>query len=285
MTPNEPELIDAGAESEVYITRGANPFVIKRRRPNGKIHYDFEAYAYERLKSLGAKVPTVLSYSDDELVMNALAGEELDGKSELYDNTQLFSSIAKDLALCRRVTFEGFGPAVASGSGFKGPYKTWRDYLMHIYKQLDSSKVLNRQQKNTLEAYWNVVVPEIKLDKGMLVHGDFAMSAIFVNGSTYEGLIDFGDAFIGDPLMDLAYFRFKEINKPCGAQLYSRLLDGYLANVIIDRAYAEKVVNAYMIYWVVLRVHASHLDHEITEKFLDKTNVLINLLAQPDQPI
>ena len=278
MTQNEPELIDAGAESEVYITRGNNPIVTKRRRPKGKTQYNFEAYAYKRLKELGAKVPTVLSHSDDELVMSALAGEELDDKTELYDNAQLFNAIDQDLALCRSVTFEGFGPAIATDSGFRGTYATWQAYLAHVYEQLENSQILSREQKDALEAYWNKVAPEIVLETGMLVHGDFAMSAVFVEGDQYEGLIDFGDAFIGDPLMDLAYFRFKEINKPYGLEIYNLLLNGYLESVDIDKIYAEKAVNLYMIYWAVMRVHVDHLEREIIDKFLDKTNVVISLL-------
>lgn len=279
MTQNEPELVDAGAESEVYITRGPNPFIIKRRRPKGKTQYNFEAYANERLKELGAKVPSVISHSDDELIMSALVGEKLDDKTELFDNVQLFNAIAKDLALCLKVTFEGFGPAAATDYGFKGTYASWQEYLAHVYEQLENSPILSEQQKDTLKTYWNNVAPEINLYKGMLVHGDFAMSAIFVNDDHYEGLIDFGDAFIGDPLMDLAYFRFKEINKPYGLQTYNLLLEGYLISIDIDRMYIEKVVNLYMICWAVMRVHIDHLGREIIDKFLDKTDVVISLLG------
>ena len=112
----------------------------------------------------------------------------------------------------------------------------------------------------------------------MLVHGDFALSAIFVKDKHYEGIIDYGDAFIGDPLMDIAYFRFKEITKGYGQQIYRLLLEQYLQITGIDREYAEEVISLYMIYWAVERIHADNIEQDLINKFLEKTDALIKHL-------
>ena len=128
--------------------------------------------------------------------------------------------------------------------------------------------------------FWEAALPGISLKQGSLVHGDFAMSAIFVEGSTYAGLIDFGDALIGDPVMDLAYFRFKEITKPYGPATYDLLCRAY--QHATGRSIAEQRVLFYMIYWGLERL-AHCPDAALHTKFGDKFHEVAELIRSAIQ--
>ena len=75
--------------------------------------------------------------------------------------------------------------------------------------------------------------------------------------------------------MDLAYFRFKEMTKDYGYEIYSLLKNSYVKNLDIDDETLERIIVFYMVYWAVVRVHADNLDVALIEKFIDKTEALI----------
>lgn len=261
-----------GAESIVtFVTKDKGSFVVKTRRPRGKTQYPFEAYAYEATRALGSHVPVVVSVTDTELVMSKLNGETLDDKPELYDTVSIFDAIARDLARNKNVTFKGYGKATVKNGQYVGEYDTWSSYLDSVYAQLVTSTLFSDKQKKRLQAAWRKRKPTAPLTHGVLVHGDFALSAVMVNNGRYEGIIDYGDAFIGDPLMDLAYFRFKEITKEYGYKTYRLLADSYATYAALDRKTIDAAVAFYMLYWGVVRTHADNLDAAIVDKFIEKT--------------
>lgn len=273
-------IIDEGSESVVtLVSNDTGSHIKKTRKPNGKTQYLFEAFAYESLTALGAHVPKVISASDVELTMSVIAGETLDDKTELYSDTTIFDGIAKDLALNRRIGFKGYGKARLVGTEYVGEYDTWQLYLENIYGQINRSTLFSDSQKQQMRAKWDALLPSISLTMGMLVHGDFALSAIFVSKNSYAGIIDYGDAFIGDPLMDLAYFRFKEITKDYGFGIYNNLADSYAKCTGIDRSVIDEACSFYMLYWGIVRTHADNLEPEIINKFIEKTLVVIDTIS------
>lgn len=271
------KIIDESAESIVTLVTGdEGSFVIKTRQLHGKTQYPFEAYTYKTVRSLGSHVPVVVSATDTELVMSKLNGEPLDDKVELYDTVSIFDAITHDLALNRKVIFKGFGKATLKNGLYVGEYSTWPSYLESIYTQFVTSTLFSDEQKKRLRIKWQEYKPVTPLTKGVLVHGDFALSAIFVNNGRYEGIIDYGDALIGDPLMDLAYFRLKEITKEYGYRVYSSLADSYAKYASIDRKTIDVAVAFYMLYWGIVRTHADNLDTNIVDKFIEKTLVALD---------
>lgn len=276
------KIIDEGSESIVSLTTSDDGIrtITKTRKPGGTTDYLFEAFVYTLVRKLGSHVPEVVSVDESQLVMTALNGETLDDKTELYTENIIFDAIAKDLALNRHITFEGYGYAIEDGTTYRGEYSSWSVFLSATRHKLLESRIFSKEQKSLLTEKWDLLLLSISLNKGMLVHGDFALSAIFVYRDAYEGIIDFGDAFIGDPLMDLAYFRFKEITKPYGFKIYDMLATSYALYSGIKRSDIDTSVLFYMIYWAIERSHAPNLDQAIVEKFIEKTDSLIELLVK-----
>lgn len=274
------KLIDEGAESIVTLIKSSDnrSVVTKTRRPHGKTQYLFEAFSYQSLSKLGSYVPKVISVNENQLTMSAFAGQTIDDQTDLYDDKEIFDNVAKDLVLNRRVNFEGYGKPILSATRYIGEYTSWADFLNETHNKLKKSHLLSEIQKETLISKWNEMIGNINLDHGSLVHGDFALSAIFVNNNKYEGIIDYGDAFIGDPLLDLAYFRFKEITKDYGYHLYDILAHSYSRYSNISREYIDYATTFYMMYWAIERVHTDNLEGDIIEKFIEKTQTLIDQL-------
>ncbi len=272
------KLIDSGLESDVYSVEDheGRELILKKAKPTGRQNYLFEAHAYRRLKSLGALVPDVIQASSDDLLITKLPGYIMDDHAELYDNDQLFEDIARNLALCRNVTFRGYGSAVRNGDLFVGEYSTWPEFLDSAEQLFESPKIISELHKNEiakLSSMWRAQKPRVKLEQGALVHGDFAMSSLFVDGQTLTGIIDFGDAFIGDPLMDIAYFRLKEISKTYGQDVYRRLLRHYTNTPTDD---SEQKIMFYMIYWGLKRLEHCP-DPELKKKFATKLKMVCDL--------
>lgn len=242
------QTIGAGLESEVFLVTLSDDsqLIVKLPRSGRTTNYVFEAEAYQKLGQIGAKVPQVLYVHPDVLCLSVIPGRELDNQSDLYSHKTIFTDAARDLAKCQEIVFDEFNGAA------------WQDFLVPVSAQINSlaeTGLVDVADINKLRDYWNKVRSSLDITTGRLVHGDFAMGAIFVNHNQYTGLIDFGDALIGDPLMDLAYFKFKEINKPYGPQTFTNLYEPYrqFASSSLPANAGERI-NAYMIYWGAKRI-------------------------------
>lgn len=279
---NDAQLVSSGLESEVFLMRSpSSGLVLKKRRQGGRQQYPFEAFAYTEMKRRGAAVPDVLYADEDILLMTKLAGEEIDDKEDAFKDERLYNLIGKDLAAARSIQFAGYGTAHEQDNSFVGEFATWQEYLGSVQGELDAlvpMGSLSQLDIEILQAYWHDQCRKIRVDAGSLVHGDFAMSAIFALDREYTGLIDFGDAFIGDPLMDIAYFRFKEVTKPYGASLYDLLANAYCEAASLKRDVEfEKNIRLYMVYWGARRL-AHCPDTELKVKFADKLHVVAESL-------
>ena len=232
--------------------------------------------------ALGAHVPYVAFASRWMLAMKAYAGEELDDKIELFDHKEIFKAAAQDLALCRDVPVSGFGELTLRNGALHGTSASWSDYLETVEPLFESSLLANagvsRKTSKKLADYWFTQKPLVKDTISSLLHGDFAMSAIFVHGESYEGLIDFGDAMAGDSLADLAYWRYKEITKSYGYKIYRQVLEPYCAATgISDNSETERIIRFYMIYWGLKRLKDCP-DRALQQKFSDKLNEVARIL-------
>ena len=274
--------INFGIESDVYSVEDHNgrELIFKKAKSTGRQNYLFEAYACRKLKSLGALVPDVVRVNPKELLMTKLLGATMDDQIELYGNNQLFDDIAHNLALCANVTLQGYGRAVQDGDSFVGKYSSWSEFLNATEQLFDSPEITSELEDGNiakLHSVWISQKSKMALDQGTLVHGDFAMSSLLVEGRRLTGIIDFGDAFIGDPLMDIAYFRLKEITKSYGRAIY-RLLLRYYADtrkIAIDDELEKKII-FYMIYWGLKRLEHCP-DQELRKKFVAKLKVVSDL--------
>lgn len=282
---NDLTTLTSGSESDVYaLIVGDQPAILKARHDDGRQQYLFEAFATQQASAQGALVPDVLYADDDLLLLSKLAGAEMDDRPALFTDVPLFDSITADLTAFHDIKIAGYGPVSEQNGAFCGTYASWQGFLatsQSLLNTLEPVGILDKVDIQALKQFWDQWAPSISLPEASLVHGDFAMSAIFVNeNKQYMGMIDFGDAFAGDPLMDIAYFRYKEITKPYGADLYHHLRTAYVG--VARRAWSkqdEQAVLLYMVYWGVQRL--SHCpDVSLLPKFGDKLHLVAKLIKE-----
>ncbi len=219
------------------------------------------------------------------MIISFIKGKALDNSHESFDDVVMWKNVAKDISLLQNIQCSHFGKIEQYNSHtgiFRGSLDSWRDFFSEVSAQILSDKItklLTSREVKLLSDYWKENKERISLDNGFLVHGDFCMDHIWVNNGKYSGLIDFGDAFIGDPLMDFAYFKLKEINKDYGDKTFNTLYSLYFGIVQDNRAEEDKkiLINLYMIYWAISRIVGA-LDEETEKKFGKKLKVLLKQL-------
>lgn len=279
--------IYSGIESEVYIGfQGNKKIILKYSQAKTAGYYEIEGNIYKELEKQGIKSPRFIFGNNDRniLIISSIEGRELNDNNDLFEDDFIWKKTAKDLASLRNIKCIGFGKikeALPEGV-FKGSLNDWKDFFKKTGKFIDSAKDINiitQKEAGQLYDYWNENEKKINLKRGFVVHGDFCMDHIWTINNEYAGLIDFGDAFIGDSLMDLAYFKLKEINKDYGKKVFNNLYTPYSYLSHDDRSEADKkiLINLYMIYWGIDRI-VNISEENIRRKFGEKIKTLINEL-------
>lgn len=279
--------IYSGIESEVYVgSNGSKKIVLKYNQTKAGGYYNIEESVYKELEKRGIKAPRfVFSNTDKNILMiSFIEGKELNGNYDLFERKSIWKGVANNLSLLRNIKCSGFGKIkeVTPRGLFKGVLNNWNDFFGKTADFIFSAKnanVITSEEIKLLHNYWKENESKINLKKGFVVHGDFCMDHIWTNNKEYSGLIDFGDAFIGDSLMDLAYFRFKEINKDYGKKIFDALCVSYFDLSDDNRSGDEKktLINLYMIYWGINRI-TNISNKGIKKAFGEKIKILIKEL-------
>ncbi len=261
-------LVGSG-ECEVYaITKGKQKTFLKIKRVDSCANFKAEAFALKSLGALGAKVSRVIKQSDIFIITSENLGGCLNDRPYLFLKKTIYEDLSKDLERFYRTKLNGFG-AIKNA---RGEHEDWIDFFDDIKpwaKTIKSRSLADVESVEILEKYWRKNSPSLRgVKKSHFVHGDFCLDHIFAFKELYSGIIDFSDAFAGDPLMDLAYFKLKEITKPYGPKTFSLLKDSYEKFLTIGQN-KTKLINLYMIYWAFRRVAESN-DVDIAKTFAKK---------------
>lgn len=269
------DLVGSG-ECEVYaITKGKQKTFLKIKRVDSCANFEAEAFTLKRLGELGAKVSEVVKQSHNFIITSENHGECLNDRPHLFLKKTIYEDLSEDLRKFYKIKFSGFG-AIEDVARVGGRCKDWLDFFDDIgswAKTIKNQSLADAKSVEILEKYWqknSLLLENVK--KSYLVHGDFCLDHIFAFKGSYSGIIDFGDAFAGDPLMDLAYFKLKEITKPYGLKTFELLKKSYEkyrpigSNEIV-------LINLYMIYWSFRRVTESS-DADMAKTFAKKLEKL-----------
>lgn len=275
----------SGMESQVYVGFDGNERIILKHGPSSG-YYRIESGLYKELEKQGISAPRFI-FSNDEgniLVISFMEGMELNDHYGLFDNKSIWEETANDLNRLKNIRCSGFGEIseISPDGEFKGALNNWSDFFKKTLEFIsfpDHLDILTTKELKILSDYWVENKEKINLEHASIVHGDFCMDHIWTMNGKYSGLIDFGDAFIGDPLMDLAYFRLKEINKDYGKKIFSDFYAfcSYISDDNRSDEDKKKLINLYMIYWGIDRIINISEDN-IKRKFGEKVRTLIREL-------
>lgn len=259
-------------ECEVYsITENKQKLFLKIKRANSCTNFEVEALTLRKLGALGVKVARVIEQSASSIIISGNLGKCLNDRPYLFLKRAIYEDLSKDLKNFYKIEFDGFG-LIEDFIRARGRHKNWTDFFDNIgpwAENIKNHSLADKGSVEILEKYWQINSPLLKsVKRSYLVHGDFCLDHIFAFKGSYSGIIDFGDAFAGDPLMDLAYFKLKEITKPYGTKIFELLKESYEKFQSVGPEQMV-LINLYMIYWSLRRVSESG-DASISQAFAKK---------------
>ncbi|MCG5215716.1 aminoglycoside phosphotransferase family protein [Streptosporangium sp. KLBMP 9127] len=137
----------------------------------------------------------------------------------------------------------GFGPVDPSASEVRGSYSSWSAYVDHLLERAWSripEAVLDAELRGLI-----LTVVQESADSlshpgnGVLLHGDLAPRHVWCHDERFVGLIDWGDAMVGDPVFDIARASL------AGPTALKLLMSGYGQEVELD----ARLLSLYRLLW------------------------------------
>lgn len=189
-----------------------------------------EAWAYRRCREAGIRIPDVAASSVDP---NCLITEVLPGKT-LADrdprdpaNRAVWAEAGADLRRLHEIRLPGFGPLRLRDGSARGNSAAWCPYVDeargHGVGWLVERGFLDRSTGDRLIRRLDAAAPSLAgLSDGRLLHSDLSGGHVLMDRGAYGGILDLGQAQVGDPRWDLARVLLWD-----GEPALDALLDGY----------------------------------------------------------
>lgn len=203
-TKNLPDIRLRGGEESLVVfhrRRGANVVV---KMTSGA---DVEAAALRLADKQGVPVPRVHERRGSTLYLEWIPGKE---PQESDANPRYLRRLASAVRALHGIRAPGIGNILAPK-----PYgdAAWKGYLKRRFdrslRALERKRRISARDRARLEdAFSELAAAGLRSFEPTLVHGDLHLWNTRVTTGDQVVLLDFDDAFFGDPLFDLAPFRY-----------------------------------------------------------------------------
>lgn len=253
------------ANHDFLVQCGAEGYVLKAG-PGAEMVA--EALACRRVRAHGVLAPEVIlvepaptEFPLPYLIMKQFPGDNL----KTHDHEVLVAA-GQDLRETHEIVLPGFGPLHGGSDGatsqdLAGRCPSWSAFLDETHEHLDillAAGVIDQAVSHSVSAAYQARASQIVFDgPGRLLHGDLKLPHIFAADGHYVGLIDWGDASVGDPLFDLARFSMGD------ADSLRSLLIGY---GLESTAATETIFALYRMVW---NTRALRYEHEAGGDWFD----------------
>lgn len=258
--------LDAFATNVVYeVDADGRRLVVKASRMHDGMRA--EVWACERGAVAGCAAPAILGRGrlDTDDCLSAFIMSRVAGVPIVAGHPAL-SEVGAGLRRLHEVRLPGFGGLAEASWDERGDFtlrhSAWLGFLYGICGDVrrlaDSYAVAARAAKAAAAAIDDHAAALAAVEVGSLCHGDLKTAHILVDAGRVAGVIDWGDAVVGDPLWDIARFAHR-----ADAGSVSGLLEGYDP----DRAMADEFawrVPLYGALWMLVdAIVAHHLGHRV----------------------
>ncbi|MFF5176153.1 phosphotransferase family protein [Micromonospora sp. NPDC000089] len=183
-----------------------------------------EAAVLTMLRPTGVPVPHAAllpadpSFPSDLLLVDVLPGHAAEPDSEVL------ADAGRSLRRLHDIRLPGFGPVADGPAGTSATWAGFLDGVVAEARRAVPEHVLPAALHDEVDAqsrHRRVRAHVAGVDHGVLLHGDLVPKHVWDDHGRLAGLIDWGDAMVGDPLFDLARFSMS------GEDAFRRCLDGY----------------------------------------------------------
>src|SRR4029453_11894885 len=252
--------VDAFATNVVYeVDAEGQRFVVKASTMHDALRA--EAWACARGADAGFPAPAILGvgrldtdHGMSALLMSRVAGRPIDA------GHPAFSEVGAGLRRLHDVRLPGFGWLAEASRDDRGDFSlvhgSWLGFLNGILGDARSladcyavAATVAEATAAAIDAHADALAA---VDVGSLCHGDLKPAHILVDTGRLAGVIDWGDAVVGDPLWDIARFAHR-----ADAASLSLLLGGYDP----DRAMVDELtwrVPLYRVLWMLVDAIVDH---------------------------
>ncbi|OBI85381.1 phosphotransferase family protein [Mycobacterium sp. 1245805.9] len=157
-----------------------------------------EAWACARAAAAGCAAPAIIRFGRLETGMSAVIMSRVKGRPITADDAA-FGEVATNLRRLHRVTMPGFGWLAEESK-----HPSWLSFLSAI---CDDTRKLAPDAADAAESAIDEHATTLgAIENGVLCHGDLKAAHILVDDGRLAGVIDWGDALVGDPWFDIARF-------------------------------------------------------------------------------
>lgn len=203
-----------------------------------------ESAVLAMLRPRGIPVPEVVPSGAGQLRGDTLLMVAWEGEAATPDGPAI-AEAGRVLHRVHRLELPDFGPPAAWQGRVGGTHATWAGFLSDSVEAALAAvpdRVLESATRRAVLA--ELARHREHLDgirQGVLLHGDLVPKHAWSRRGHLVGLIDWGDALVGDPLYDLARFSM------AGEQAWRSFLAGYAPTAVPD----PRLLALYRLCWAV----------------------------------
>jgi aminoglycoside phosphotransferase (APT) family kinase protein len=271
--------VDAFATNAVYaVDADGQRCVVKASRMHNAVRA--EAWACVRGADAGCAAPAILGLgrlgTDDSMsafIMHRVAG------GPIVPGHPALLAVGIGLRRLHAVRLPGFGWLAEASWDERGDcalrHRSWLGFLKGICGDArhlaDSYAVATAVAEAAAAALDAHAAALAAVEVGSLCHGDLKAAHIFVEAGRLVGVIDWGDAVVGDPLWDLARFAHR-----ADAESVALLLAGYDP----ERALVDALGWRVPLYGVLWRIVDALVAHRLGHRVEAMLEAAMGALAQ-----
>lgn len=212
------ELIGKGCFSEAYSFTHEGIQKIIRINDNDQ-DFKKDQWAFETLKNLSVPIPKVeeIGFYDQKhfyCISDRCLGKTYNALS-LEEKKTAIPVIFQTLEMIHLLDISqstGFGLIDLHGNG---QFSSWAESLLNLenhkipynFKKLYKRSYFDKAFFDETYQQLSILVETLPL-KRFFVHGDFGFDNLLVNKNKITGVIDWGEARIGDPIYDVAWLEY-----------------------------------------------------------------------------
>ena len=213
------ERIDAGSAGEVWkaTTSTGETIIIKKIHTDKPVHLVTDAKIRMRLFAHGGKTCKNIAVSEGAWSVDEYIEGTHPKRGEIPSKT--CADIGETLRALHTLQVDGYGKLDDDSSGLHGVRHSSQEGISDRFSnawpfigvELNRHPVAQVAPEllSRLESYKTAIIDAVDTNKRSVVHGDLHEKQFLIQeDGTLNALIDFGEAFVGDPVWDIASFLF-----------------------------------------------------------------------------
>ncbi len=300
------EPIDIGGDSKTFRVFTENGNLILRTA-GMRSNYDVEHAVLKLLTEKGVQAPFPLyaKIDSNDSTSSFSLQKEIPGTDLNHSNLpkslwpEIINEVGENLRIIHSIEINGFGnisPDKFRDTGkIVGGYNSWFDFVNYYFNSrvqpliakievdkkngFKDSQISKELQEKILEIISKIpvvidrartVLEGINID-GVLLHGDLHADHFLVKNNRLSGIIDFNNAMVGDPILDIAYFSIM----PHG-ELYPHLLKEN--DLDID----QQRFNLYRMLISIGKIHTRYVRHDYLKDYPEILDIALDEIKKQD---